>query len=62
MKAKDLTRKKVTRLVGAACVGTGIVACSAVIASIATVGSVAGGFKAAKNVMKKMLHEEEDAV
>lgn len=55
----QINGKKVMKVIGAACLATGVVALSAVIASGAAVGAVAGGFKAAKNTMQKILKKEE---
>lgn len=55
----QINGKKVMKVIGAACLATGVVALSAVIASGAAVGAVAGGFKAAKSTMQKILKKEE---
>ena len=57
----QITGKKVVKVLGAACLATGMVALSAVAASGAAVGAVAEGFKSAKNTMKKTLKNEERA-
>lgn len=44
--------KTTLKAAGILCVGTGIVAASAVAASCAAVGSVAGGFAVAKDLFK----------
>lgn len=49
-----ITGKKVVKVLGAACLATGMVALSAVVASGAAVGAVAEGFRAAKNTMQKI--------
>lgn len=53
-----LTGKKVVKVLGAACLATGVVALSAVIASGAAVGAVAEGFRSAKNTMQKILKKD----
>ena len=50
-----ITGKKVVKVLGAACLATGVVALSAVVASGAAVGAVAEGFRSAKNTMQKIL-------
>lgn len=54
-----ITGKSVAKVLGAACLATGIVALSAVVASGAAVGAVAEGFKSAKNTMQKILRKDE---
>lgn len=54
-----VTGKKVAKVLGAACLATGVAALSAVIASGAAVGAVAEGFRSAKNTMQKILKKEE---
>lgn len=57
-----ITGKKVAKVLGAACLATGVAALSAVVASGAAVGAVAGGFKSAKNTMQNILKKEETNV
>lgn len=57
-----ITGKKVVKVLGAACLATGVVALSAVVASGAAVGAVAEGFRSAKNTMQKILKKEETNV
>ena len=59
--AVQITGKKVVKVLGAACLATGVVALSAVVASGAAVGAVAEGFKSAKNTMQKILKKGETA-
>ncbi|MDE6433896.1 MAG: hypothetical protein K2L07_06665 [Lachnospiraceae bacterium] len=56
----QITGKKVVKVLGAACLATGVVALSAVVASGAAVGAVVEGFKSAKNTMQKILKEDEN--
>ena len=57
-----LNLKKAVKFAGAACVETGVVALSSVVASGAAVTAVKEGFKTAKATMKKLLEEQnEDA-
>ena len=56
----QITGKKAVKVLGAACLATGVVALSAVVASGAAVGTVADGFKSAKNIMRKMLKNDEN--
>ncbi|MCM1182597.1 MAG: hypothetical protein NC337_04395 [Roseburia sp.] len=56
-----MTGKKAAKLLGAACLATGVVALSAVVASGAAVGAVVEGFKSAKSTMRKIL-KNDDAV
>lgn len=56
-----ITGKKAVKILGAACLATGVVALSAVVASGAAVGAVAEGFKTAKNTMQRILSKEEPA-
>lgn len=58
--AVQITGKKVVKVLGAACLATGVVALSAVAASGAAVGAVVEGFKSAKNTMQKMLKKDEN--
>ena len=55
-----ITGKKVVKVLGAACLATGVVALSAVVASGAAVGAVAEGFRSAKSTVKKILKKEGD--
>lgn len=57
-----VTGKKVAKVLGAACLATGVAALSAVVASGAAVGAVAEGFRSAKNTMQKILKKEETNV
>lgn len=59
--AVQITGKKVVKVLGAACLATGVVALSAVVANGAAVGAVAEGFKSAKNTMQKILKKVETA-
>lgn len=59
--AVQITGKKVVKVLGAACLATGVVALSAVVASGAAVGAVAEGFRSAKNTMQKILKKDETA-
>lgn len=59
--AVQVTGKKVVKALGAACLATGVVALSAVVASGAAVGAVAEGFRSAKNTMQKILKKDETA-
>ena len=56
----QITGKKAVKVLGAACLATGVVTLSAVIASGAAVGAVAEGFKSAKNTMQKILKKDEN--
>ena len=58
--AVQITGKKVVKVLGAACLATGVVALSAVVASGAAVGAVVEGFKSAKNTMQKILKNDEN--
>lgn len=51
--------KKVMKVLGTTCIAVGVVALGAVVASGAAVGTVAGGFKTAKDTMNKILKKEE---
>lgn len=53
--------KKALKVLGAACLATGAVALSAVVASGAAAGAVVEGFRSAKNTMQKILKKEEGA-
>lgn len=55
----EITGKKAVKVLGAACLATGVVALSAVIASGAAVGAVAEGFRSAKNIARKVWKKEE---
>lgn len=55
----EITGKKAVKVLGIACLATGIVALSAVIASGAAVGAVAEGFRSAKNTARKVWKKEE---
>lgn len=57
--AVQITGKKVVKVLGAACLATGVVALSAVVASGAAVGAVVEGFRSAKNTMQKILQKDE---
>lgn len=59
--AVQITGKKVVKVLGAACLATGVVALSAVVASGAAAGAVAEGFRSAKNTMQKILKKDETA-
>ena len=59
--AVQVRGKKVVKVLGAACLATGVVALSAVVASGAAVGAVAEGFRSAKNTMQKILKKDETA-
>lgn len=54
-----ITGEKVLKVLGAACMATGVVALSAVVASGAAAGAVAEGFKSAKNTMQRILKGDE---
>lgn len=56
----QISGKKVVKVLGAACLATGVVALSAVVASGAAVGAVVEGFKSAKNTMQKTLKNDEN--
>ena len=56
----QISGKKVVKVLGAACLATGVVALSAVVASGAAVGAVVEGFKSAKNTMQKILKNDEN--
>ena len=56
----QISGKKVIKVLGAACLATGVVALSAVVASEAAVGAVVEGFKSAKNTMQKILNNDEN--
>ena len=58
--AIQITGKKAVKVLGAACLATGVVALSAVVASGAAVGAVVEGFKSAKNTMQKILKNDEN--
>lgn len=53
--------KKAVKVLGAVCLATGVVALSAVVASGAAVGTVAEGFRSAKNTLQKILKKNEAA-
>lgn len=55
----EITGKKAVKVLGIACLATGVVALSAVIASGAAVGAVAEGFRSAKNIARKVWKKEE---
>ena len=55
----QITGKKAVKVLGAACLATGVVALSAVVASGAAVGAVVEGFKSAKNTIQKILKKDE---
>lgn len=55
-----MSAKNVTKVAGAACAATGIVALSALVASGAAVGAVVEGFKTAGDTMKKLLSDEAE--
>lgn len=55
----EITGKKAAKVLGIACLATGVVALSAVIASGAAVGAVAEGFRSAKNIARKVWKKEE---
>ena len=55
----EITGKKAVKVLGVACLATGVVALSAVIASGAAVGAVAEGFRSAKNIARKVWKKEE---
>ena len=57
-----INAKNVTKVAGAACAATGIVALSALVASGAAVGAVVEGFKTAGDTMKKLLSNETENV
>lgn len=54
-----ITGKKVMKVFGAACLATGVVVLSAVVASGTAVGAVVEGFKSAKNTMQKIMKKDE---
>lgn len=54
----QITGKKAAKVLGAACLATGVVALSAVVASGAAVGAVVEGFKTAKDTMQKILKKD----
>lgn len=56
----QITGKKAVKVLGAACLATGVVALSAVVASGAAVGAVVEGFKSAKDTMQKILKKDEN--
>lgn len=59
MEAKvQSTGKKALKIAGAACLATGVVAISAVVASGAAVEAVVEGFRSARNTMKQILKGE----
>ena len=51
--------KKIGKIAGAACVATGVVAVSALVASGAAVGAVAEGFKSARSTIKSILNGQK---
>lgn len=55
----EITGEKAVKVLGAACLATGVMALSAVIASGAAVGAVAEGFRSAKNIARKVWKKEE---
>lgn len=55
----QITGKKAAKVLGAACLATGVVALSAVIASGAAVAAVAEGFRAAKDTVQKIMKKDE---
>lgn len=52
--------KTMLKVTGAACVATGLVVASAIIASGKAAGSVAGGFVAAKKAVEDMFNKKEN--
>ena len=59
MEAKvQSTGRKALKIAGAACLATGVVAVSAVVASGAAVGAVVEGFRSARNTMRQILKGE----
>lgn len=54
-----VTGKKVAKVLGAVCLATGVVALGAVLASGAAAGTMAQGFKSAKNTMREILRKGE---
>ena len=58
--AVQITGKRVVKVLGAACLATGVVALSAVVASGAAVGAVVEGFKSAKDTMQKILKNDKN--
>lgn len=61
VEAVQVRGKKVVKVLGAACLATGVVALSAVVASGAAAGAVVEGFKSARNTMQKILKNDEIA-
>lgn len=60
MEAKiQISGKSIAKVVGAACLATGVIALGALVASTAAVGAVAGSFKSAGNIVKEVLKKEE---
>lgn len=55
----ELNMKKIGKIAGAACVATGVVAVSALVASGAAVGAIVEGFKSASSAMKNSLIEQK---
>lgn len=58
----QITGKKAAKVLGAACLATGVVALSAVLASGAAVAAVAEGFRSAKDTVQKIMKKDETAV
>ena len=56
----EVNRKKIGKLAGAACMATGIVAVTALVASGAALSGVAEGFKWAGSTIKKVWNEQQD--
>lgn len=57
--AIHVTEKKAAKVLGAACLATGVVALGAVLASGAAAGVMAQGFQSAKNTMREILGKGE---
>lgn len=60
MEAKiQISGKGIAKVVGAACMATGVVALGALVVSGAAVGAVVESFKSAKNIVKEAIKKEE---
>lgn len=57
--AAHMKVRKAVKALGAACLATGIVALGAVLASGAAAGTMAQGFRSAKNTVREILREGE---
>lgn len=62
MEAKiQISGKNITKVVGATCLATGVIALSSLVASGAAVAAVAEGLKTAKNMVKSVVESDDTA-